>query len=698
MKARISILITVTMLALAVGVVIAQSGNDLFQQALVKERTEGNMAAAIALYQTIVEKHASDRALVARALVQMGQCYEKLGRNEALKAYERVVFEFGDQTESATTARARLAILDIALRSSARLSAEKQILHALSRLTFGARPGDIERVRAMGTENWIDLQLHPERIEENPVLEAKLRPMKSLRMTSSQIAQAYPVNAVLKAMGAGLTPYPVDPEDRRAVELAVAFYQSRQPGGSELNAEFAKLVEPAAARILRARTSDEKLSLLESLPEQLLPRVLAAVPQDLIFDVVLKDTSWERVRKINFSWRPTGPLAGDTFFSKLLRETYSNRQLDEVLADFWFNHFNVYASFDAATTDFITAYERDAIRPNVLGKFKDLLRATAQSPAMLDYLDNTKSVDPKAFERLGRPPGPGESRGLNENYARELMELHTLGVDGGYTQQDVLEVARCFTGWTYRGTRQGDRYVFTAQTLEFEFNADMHDPDGKTVLGVKIPAGGGIEDGQRVLDILAHHPSTARFISRRLAQRFLADDPPAAVVQKMAQTFTRTEGDIREVLKTMFSTAEFWSESTYRSKMKSPLEMAISAVRALDADVEAGGLYYRILELGQPVYHKREPTGYSNHSDEWTNATQLLARMNFAQALATNRVGGVRVDLRRLDKTQPSDPLRVATALLPGGVSQQTRAAIATGSSLAEVVGLILGSPDFQRR
>ena len=276
----------------------------------------------------------------------------------------------------------------------------------------------------------------------------------------------------------------------------------------------------------------------------------------------------------------------------------------------------------------VPSYERDAIRPRVLGKFKDLLRATAEHPAMLEYLDNFQSVDPKAVARMGRKPGPDEPRGLNENYARELMELHTLGVDGGYTQQDIIEVARCFTGWTYRVVpprRPGERFEFDARTSTFEFNAEMHDPDEKTVLGVKIPAGGGIEDGLKVLDILWRHPSTARFISRRLAQRFLTDDPPASVVHKMAQTFTRTEGDIREVLKTMFATSEFWSEGAYRAKMKSPLEMVVSALRALDAEVESAlGLAFKLGDdLGQLLYQKREPTGYSNTSEEDRKSTRL---------------------------------------------------------------------------
>ena len=582
---------------------------------------------------------------------------------------------------------------------SVELSAERKILHALSRLTFGARPGDIERVRAIGLEQWIDLQLHPERIEANPVLEAKLRPLEALRMSSSQVRQTYPVRAILRAMADGRAPYPADPEHRRALEFAANRAQ-QQPGQSDPDTQLARLLAPDQLRILRAGTAREKLSLLSSLREDRRNEILDAWPgtEREKHKAILVHGSPELRRKILHSWFPQQVTGDDLREGKLSRAIYSNRQLEEVLTDFWFNHFNVTLEEVASR---VPSYERDAIRPHVLGKFKDLLRATAEQAAMLQYLGNYRSVDPKAFVRIGRQPGPGEPRGLNENYARELMELHTLGVDGGYTQHDIIEVARCFTGWTFRGERgqRGERYEFDAQTFTFEFNAEMHDPDEKTVLGVKIPAGAGVEDGLKVLDILAHRPSTARSISRRLAQRFLADDPPDSVVQRMAQTFIQTEGDIREVLRTMLTTSEFWSEGAYQAKIKSPLQMVVSAMRALDAEVEfALGLAFTLEDLGQPLYVKGEPTGYANTSEAWVNSTALLARMNFAQALAANNVAGVHIDLGRLDHTHPPDPLRVARALLPGGVSPQTRAAIANASSSSQVVGLILGSPDFQRR
>src|SRR5215831_13655860 len=284
----------------------------------------------------------------------------------------------------------------------------ERIEHALNRLTFGPKPGDVERVEKIGLKKWIDQQLHPDRIPENPMLMDRLKIFDSLSITTEPPAGV--------------------------------------PRG------------PAAAAIARGLTE-----------------------------------------------------------SKLLRAIYSNRQLEEVLTDFWFNHFNVY--LDKGADRFLVAgYERDAIRPHVLGKFSDLLEATAKSPAMLFYLDNWQSVAPDASQiRVGNRA----RRGLNENYGRELLELHTLGVDGGYTQQDVTEVARCFTGWTIDRPRSGGA---------FRFNPRVHDQGEKTVLGVKIPAGGGIEDGEKVLDLVTHHPSTARFISKKLAQRFVADDPPESLV------------------------------------------------------------------------------------------------------------------------------------------------------------------------
>jgi len=330
---------------------------------------------------------------------------------------------------------------------------------------------------------------------------------------------------------------------------------------------------------------------------------------------------------------PQQVVVRDLAESKILRAVHSNRQLNEVLVDFRFNHFNVFIE-KGADRFLTTEYEREAIRPRVLGKFRDLLEATAKSPAMLFYLDNWQSVGENTPATRG--PAGRQRRGLNENYGRELLELHTLGVDGGYTQKDVTETARCFTGWTINQPQRGG---------EFLFNPRMHDRGEKTVLGVTIAAGGGMDDGMKVLDIVAKHPSTAKFISHKLAQRFVADEPPAALVDRMAQTFLKTGGDMREVMRTLLESKEFWSVGAYRTKVKSPLQMVASAVRAVNGDVDfAFPLVNQLAQLGQPLYRKQEPTGYSNSSDAWLNSAGLVARMNFALQLADGKVPGVKVE------------------------------------------------------
>jgi uncharacterized protein (DUF1800 family) len=375
---------------------------------------------------------------------------------------------------------------------------------------------------------------------------------------------------------------------------------------------------------------------------------------------------------------------------KLLGAIYSSRQLEQVLTDFWFNHFNV--DIDKGADKYlVTAYEREVIRPNVLGKFKDLLLATAQSPAMLFYLDNWQSVGPSANLR----PGQKAKQGLNENYGRELMELHTLGVDGGYTQRDVTEVARCFTGWTIAQPRQGGG---------FTFNEKQHDPGEKHVLGVTIPAGGGIDDGLKVIDILAHSPATAGFISKSLALRFVSDNPPEALVKRMADAFLASDGDLRQVMRTMIDASEFWDAANFRSKVKSPLEMVAGAVRAVNGDVDfASAMNNLMAQLGEPLYRKLEPTGYSNRSTDWMNSASLLARMNFAIALTQGKVNGVKVDqsqfagdpLQIERKILMAEPTPDAQSAINGGLQQRQTAGSTPGSLVA---GLTLGSPDFQRR
>ena len=524
---------------------------------------------------------------------------------------------------------------------SKQIARKDRVVQALNRLTFGARPGDAEQVRKIGLKKWIDLQLHPERVPENPVLAEKLKPFDTLAMPSDELVRNYPAPQIVRQMVAGQIPFPTDPDRRMMIQRLVARDEKRQaaggqaalppPPGAPSVQPLIDILAPPQIRALRTGTPQERLAMFQSLTPDKQDDVIAALPAGIrqaLFAAAPPDVR----RKIEMSAGPAQVVARDLMESKVLRAVYSSRQLDEVLADFWFNHFNVFLD-KGADRYLITAYDREAIRPHVLGEFRDLLEATAKSPAMLFYLDNWQSVG----ANVPLPRGPNaQRRGLNENYGRELLELHTLGVDGGYTQKDVTEVARCFTGWSINQPQRGGSFLFTPR---------LHDRGEKTVLGVKIPAGGGIEDGEKVLDIVAHQPATAHFISGKLAQRFVADDPPPALVERMAQTFLKSDGDIRAVLETMVDSKEFWSEGAFRSKMKSPLEMVVSAVRASNGNVDfATGLVNQVAQLGEPLYRKQEPTGYSNTGNEWMNSAGLMARMNFALQLASNKVPGVMVE------------------------------------------------------
>jgi uncharacterized protein (DUF1800 family) len=422
--------------------------------------------------------------------------------------------------------------------------------------------------------------------------------------------------------------------------------------------------------------------------------------------------------------------------AKLLRAIYSERQLDEVMTDFWFNHFNVFIN-KGADRFLLTSYERDAIRPHVLGKFEDLLVATAKSPAMMFYLDNWLSVGPNSDIALGMParaqrrrghssrPGPQRVRkgkqasGLNENYGRELMELHTLSVNGGYSQKDVTEVAKVFTGWTIDQPNKGGG---------FHFEPRMHEPGDKIVMGHRVKEKGE-KEGLEVLHLLAHNPKTAHFISQKLAMRFVSDDPPAALVDRMTQTFLKKNGDIREVLRTMFKSPEFWLPEIYRAKVKTPLEFVASAVRASGAEVDdARALVGTLNNMGMMPYGMVPPTGYSMKADVWVNSSALLGRMNFALGLAAGKVRGVKIAsagpttgaavASQLDAQQTLANLE--NTLLAGDISKQTHDTISKqlddpkiiqrqishrrlddpkrAPNIAAITGLILGSPEFQRR
>src|SRR5947207_675160 len=492
------------------------------------------------------------------------------------------------------------------------LPADKQIVHVLNRLTFGPRPGDLEQVRHMGIAKWIALQLHPDRIVENPVLEQKLRPLGTLRLATWQILEKYPavpaaltaklpsavafsslpqqqssrlMNGSVEERRATLASFDADtrrlvlagaplqvleglPEEvqQEAAAARQAEQEERQKELRRLMPPLDELLTPDQVRTATRGTPDEKLALLNSFDADKRQQIVRALPLQAFTGLP------ELRREAMAANQPQQFVNAELIEQKLLRAIYSNRQLEEVLVDFWMNHFNVFNG-KGPERALLTSFDRDAIRPHVFGRFEDLLLATARHPAMLFYLDNWQSQAPR--EDLPAPPGVRRP-GLNENYGRELMELHTLGVDGGYTQEDVVAVARAFTGWT----------IYDPQKFaEFQFNPAVHDRKAKTVLGHTIPAMGGEQDGVQVIEILAHHPSTARFISKKLAQRFVADDPPQALVDRMAATFAKTDSDLRAVLQTMFSSVEFMSDGAWQAKMKSPLEMVVSAVRATNADV-----------------------------------------------------------------------------------------------------------------
>jgi uncharacterized protein (DUF1800 family) len=567
-------------------------------------------------------------------------------------------------------------------------------------LTFGPRPGDVEDIQKLGVKKWIDLQLHPERIPENPALAGKLEPLESLRLTQADAARNYPNPQMIRLIAVGREPMPEDPVTRAAVQRLLRRVRVKKdaPEAEQLDpvVKLEELLSAAQIQTLRRGTLEEKSAILASVPGNKVDDLVIALPQNLRFQLMPAASAALR-RKLMLMNAPQQLISYDLIEGKLFRAILSNRQLEEQLVDFWYNHFNVF--IDKGSDRFLVpSYEREAIRPRVLAHFRDLLEATALSPAMLFYLDNWESVAPES-QRAAKGK---QVRGLNENYARELMELHTLGVDGGYTQKDVTEVARCFTGWTIRAPREGGGFFF---------NEKVHDKGPKVVLGVTIPAGGGKEDGEKVLDILANHPSTARFVSRKLAQRFIADDPPPELVEKMAKTFHDTHGDIRAVLKTAFTSKEFFSQGAYRAKVKSPFEMIVSALRATGADVDfVFPLGNRLTQLGEPLYRKLEPTGYSNLGSEWMNSSSLLTRMNFALDLAQNRVQGSKVNVSVVDE----DVASVARRLLFRDVSPETLSAIE--KTLAQqqekdknkkpnaaarpglIAGLVLGSPDFQRR
>jgi uncharacterized protein (DUF1800 family) len=615
----------------------------------------------------------------------------------------------------------------------------KRALQALNRLTFGSRPGDLQTVMAMGVDKWIDQQLYPERID-NSALESRLAPLRTLRMSTREIEENFPPPPLIKQVENGRRPLPSDPAKRAIYEDQIERLEEKQDQKqAAVHASFDKTGSNdnpsnvvGAAPGGRMLYSDEKVQeLLDLPPEKRVREVLKMSAEDRrALSSSLKGpkrdsfvegmTPQQRETMLALN-NPQEVVTDELVEGKILRATYSERQLQEVMTDFWVNHFNVFIG-KGPERYFLASYERDVIRPRAMGKFEDLLVATAQSPAMLFYLDNWLSVGPDSDVARGIPehasavwrhpmPAKGRNSGLNENYGRELMELHTLGVNGGYTQKDVTEVARVFTGWTLKRPWDGGG---------FSFDEHMHEPGDKVVLGHRIKSNGERE-GVEVLHILAHHPATAKFVCTKLAMRFVSDDPPPALVDRMAKTFLKKDGDIREVLKTMFRSPEFWSNDAYRAKVKTPLEFVVSSLRASDADVtDARPIAGRLRQLGMAPYGMQPPTGYSMKAEAWVNSSALLGRMNFALALAAGKLRGTQVDWENVLGSAPAmDGHQVLTDLeddlLAGDVSQQTHDTIAgrlndpevsrrrlddpaRPPDVAVLSGLILGSPEFQRK
>ncbi len=513
------------------------------------------------------------------------------------------------------------------------LTERQAAAHLLDRFAFGAQPGDVDRMVALGLDTWLEQQLAGG--QPDPEVDRLLKGFRSLDLDNRQIVETYPDPGMVlrEASRAGV----VDGEQ------FVADRQNPQ----------------------RGERSEQRRQVMEYARDQ--------------------------------GYRPQRELVGEMVSQKLIRARYSKNQLTEVLTDFWFNHFNVSIT-DNQTRQFVSTYERDAIRPHVLADFRTMLEATAKHPAMLLYLDNARSVAdedaPKKFDRdryarsrtrrgrtrLDQSGGSGQRngnrnaelrqaleqrrpQGLNENYARELMELHTLGVDGGYSQDDVVAVARAFTGWaTYPAgpmRQQVEQRIARARRLpnagfvfedSFMFRADAHDSGQKTILGKTYPAGRGMEDGLEVLDALAAHPATARHLATKLAVRFVSDQPSSQLVDRLASRFQSSGGDLEVVLRAVAESPEFWSTTARQSKIKSPFELAVSALRVLDVEIQhPQPLLEWIWRMGQPLYSYQAPTGYPDRAEAWVNTGALLNRMNFGLQLATGRIAGLELDLASLN-------------------------------------------------
>jgi uncharacterized protein (DUF1800 family) len=675
---------------------------------------------------------------------------------------------------------------------SGQLQGDERVLHALNRFTFGLRPGDLEAVKAEGLDNWFDRQMHPASLD-NSDLAARLTQFPAMQWSTEDLLYRLPSDAMIRQAADGKVPIPqsgaehaiyVDQIDRYKLkkqekeekkELASApgatsmgESQTMAENGNAMSAQAAHASESQSGRM--STMAGDSMSETPVFDQSLIARILALAPQQRVAQLAsMKRPDLDSFRKqlkppqraalvagmnpdqkeaVAALENPKNLVNTELCEQRLTRDIYSNAQLQEVMTDFWLNHFNVFLHKNDETPYYLVSYERDVIRPRALGKFEDLLEATAHSPAMLLYLDNSSSIGPDsiAAEKAARNNNKNKAHeGLNENYARELMELHTLGVNGGYTQKDVTQVARVFTGWTVERPQRGGG---------FKFDENRHEPGTKLVLGKKIKEHGDRE-GVEVLHMLATRPATAQFISRKLAVRFVSDDPPQSLVDRLAKSYMSSGGDISVVLRTLYHSPEFWSANDYRAKVKTPLEFVVSSLRASNAQIDDLKPIVNALQgMGMPLYGAIPPTGYSWQSSTWVSAGALVNRMNFALLLASNKFGGIPANLSAppgvsvtpataLSNSAPmeipaaeTEEQRLESLLVAGGVSASTRAAVldqlqtqgqpqaqgaqamAQGSVLSPadkpvypaqaakdlqkqdqlLAGLLLGSPEFQRR
>ena len=666
------------------------------------------------------------------------------------------------------------------------MAEEERTSHALNRLTFGPRPGDFERVEAIGVKKWIELQLNPEQIDDS-LLDARLQNFPAMHLSQQDLLQKFPSAAVIRAVADGKVPLPSDRVERAIYQNQVAAYEekrqkqaqdaAKQPADAPMAADPAKAAAMASEGVMADAMALEDVANSPSItvheqklyadlastqivnlsPDQRLDRLVNMKPGQL--RGFMKGLTPEERTQLTAGMtaqqketmvallNPTLLVAGELLQTRLLTDIYSQRQLQAVMTDFWLNHFNVYLKKGQFAPWYLVDYEQNVIAPHAMGKFEDLLVATAKSPAMLFYLDNHSSIGPHSMAAMraqANLAAKNRDPGLNENYARELMELHTLGVDGGYTQKDVTELAKVFTGWTIEEPRKG---------AGFTFNDRRHEPGPKVVMGQTIQESGE-QEGLEVLHRLATSPATAHHLSQQLAERFVSDTPPPALVDRMAKTYLKSDGDIRQVLRTLFTSPEFWSREAYRAKVKTPEEFVLSAVRATGGEVQRPAIVLNAMgQLGMPFFGCQTPNGYSWTAGAWVNSGDLLSRINIALALSSNKLGTA-TDLDALMKINKPDALdsaqketRLEALFLKGELNPQARQTVLQqadqlaaqgplalpGSDLAKpgakqpgtiplraafvqvmdlptpipapadkqaalVAGLLLGSPDFQKK